>query len=429
MQGIGSIISALGEGQDTEAIHLTKGELKKVQKTLGQKGKRNPLTGLLGFWSEADQDAMEDAMEDAMGPSAGPTGGVEGDSGDPAGVAAAAAAMGDYPGDMSDYDDDLGFAIGDITSLYGGGREVEGARSNPSSGMGLGDRSIADWGPGGTPKGFGPGEQFGPQKSDGGGSVYGTDRGGYTNTYLGQENVVGPNPGYGFGGYGLADHLAKRDAYDYSYDDLGNIKEEDWFDGSGGILSLLGGIVGMASGVGFFPSLLVNAGFTNTFGRIPVVEDVNKALTEAKNEVVGSIIDLLPEGVEGLGENVKGAVGDLWDTVTKPISEGWPSVKEALENDEPVPTDWSDYGLDSGGEDEDEDDSLQRTLRMAQVLNDQANIDSEPEVSSNIDPDVVNLIDDNIDRKNWYRRYQGPRGEPVFGETEFAGPAYYEEVA
>jgi hypothetical protein len=66
---------------------------------------------------------------------------------------------------------------------------------------------------------------------------------------------------------------------------------------------------------------------------------------------------------------------------------------------------------------------------MAQVLNDQANIDSEPEVSSNIDPDVVNLIDDNIDRKNWYRRYQGPRGEPVFGETEFAGPAYYEGTA
>jgi hypothetical protein len=304
-----------------------------------------------------------------------------------------------------------------LSDLYGGGPEdiQMGQAFGLDTGTGIG----------GILEGFGPGEQFGPQKSDGGVAVYGTDKEGNWG-YLGQENVVGPNPGYGFGGYGLARHLAERDAIDRSYDDLGAISDKDedsgFLSGTGGIAALLltlasGGAALPITAKGLLGSLGVNALYTGTVGKTEFGKDLEAGLDK--------ITDPISDAIGAITDPISSAVGDAWDAVTAPVSKGWESLMEALENDEPVSPDWSDYSDRGTSDSGDEDNRLQRTIKIAQALNDQANIDPEPEVSSNRVSDMVDLID----RKNWYRRYQEAEGEPIFGGTQFAGPAYYEEIA
>jgi len=419
MQGIGSLISALGEGPDTEAIHLTKGELKKVQKTLGQKGKRNPLTGLLGFWSEADQDAMEDAM--GYGPSAGPTGGVEGDSGDPAGIAAAVMnaeldAVDKYGGDYDPSDlyvDDSGgdswginrLPVTTIQNVWGGGPGGSTALT-----IGGRDRELDD----------------------------------RAQRMLEEEaeeldlDFQDPDPQEeGILSISEIEGMIDQSQRDTTMDWDEEVKR------TGLITTLLNHLMGF----GWAPGVDVRATYAPGVNKTtwsPLEAAVDVLTAGAGSPLVSGLAGLL--GLQGAARDFDPTTvtfdnRDQERTPDKTVEEyakvdedesGRSIADRTLETvasffqGSAIPGDPNqDLNLYPDSDSNGSDNQLRRTIKIAQALNDQADIDPEPEVPSNIDLDMVDLID----RKNWYRRYQEAGGEPIFGRTEFAGPAYYEEVA
>jgi hypothetical protein len=419
MQGIGSLISALGEGPDTEAIHLTKGELKKVQKTLGQKGKRNPLTGLLGFWGgsiggdegdqaeeaaeaqEAAEDAMDQADED-MGDSYGSNVGEGGYTGP---GSPAAAAMGDSYG-MSIADemtaiDELGWT----NTPFGGG--YVGGIGDLSTQT---DEELDAW----NKAQFQEFDEFGIPDSTAAHKAGMNELGnfpmsfwdeveerGFFSTLL--NHLIGILPGVNVQAY---------------HNDPGRTQDQTTF----GIGELIGDLTSLATG-GF--GYGIGGMFLDEHLSRPTTSEEFRDMTAAREagKSYGTRIDL-----DWDNKNPPPSLAELVGLDQLPLDKDEAKLAslESPKQDKPHtfgdPPEYQDSDSDS-------DNKLRRTLRIAQVLDKEANIDSEPEVPSNIDSDMVDLISDNRDRENWYNRYQGPRGEPVFGETEFAGPAYYEEVA
>ena len=380
MQGIGSLISALGEGQDTEAIHLTKGELKKVQKTLGQKGKRNPLTGLLGFWSEADQDAMEDAMDQAdadMGDSYGSNVGEGGYTG-PGSPAATSEDSGyDYTDEGYATFDDPGYGIG---GLDGSDTQTDAELDawNKAQFQELDESGILD-----SKAALEAGmNELGNMPMSFWDEV--SERGFWSTLF---NHLPGMLPGV--------------NVQAYHNDPEGTQDRTTW-----GIGELIGDVLSLGTGGAGFGILGMLA--DEQLSR-PTTSKGFREMTAAREagKSYGTLTDLDENPLTSLA----GLVG--WD-------------ESKLANLESPKGDPLEYEGDS---DSDSDNKLRRALRMAKTLDDQANIDPEPEVPSNIDLDMVDLIDrKNIDRENWYRRYQ-EGGEPIFSGTEFAGPAYYEGTA